>query len=158
MDSLYSRIGILEKYLANDEDALKWFDFTTVAAAAAAISSTPPPSPVPSTPLPAAQNLLRIDSPSNDQAAPQNLFKAKFPGQCELLQREEMLTCLHDRRSSLPSSVTLQSIPTAPCRIMLIILCNPPPTVADIPSCPWSIVVNIFCVALGAISSIPAAK
>lgn len=48
MDELYSQIGSLEKDLADDEDAMNWFNFTT----AASISSTPAASDIRSTPLP----------------------------------------------------------------------------------------------------------
>jgi hypothetical protein len=48
IDVLYSQIGALEKDLANDDDALNWFNI----ASAAPISSVPAPSEAPSTPLP----------------------------------------------------------------------------------------------------------
>jgi hypothetical protein len=50
MDNLYLQLGTMEKDLANDEDAMNWFNFT----AAGSISSTPAPSDVRSTPLPGA--------------------------------------------------------------------------------------------------------
>jgi hypothetical protein len=45
LDSLYSQVSSLEKELANDEEALDWFNLSTDD------SSTPPPSEFPSTPF-----------------------------------------------------------------------------------------------------------
>lgn len=69
MDDLYAQIGRLEQDLANNKDALNWFDIAT----AAPIPSTPAPSEVSSTPLPGTPFFIRFNPPSNDDTEIPNI-------------------------------------------------------------------------------------
>lgn len=100
MDDLYSKILTMEKDLANDNDALTWFDFST---APSAIPSTP--SPPQFLPTPAACEclscLLFVYLMFN--AAFPNVLKDIFLGQCSLLKTPLESNFSYHIRACFPS-------------------------------------------------------